>query len=83
MRILYVTNGFPYPLTSGFLRHYFLIRELSSRHAVSLLSIVGAGYAGSVLAGTESVRATVLCRTAPPVSSKLIAHQSASCGTAN
>ena len=28
MRILYVTNGFPYPLTSGYLRHYFLIKEL-------------------------------------------------------
>ena len=44
MRILYVTNGFPYPLTSGYLRHYFLIRELSRRHAVSLLSIVGADF---------------------------------------
>ena len=36
MRILYVTNGFPFPLTSGYLRHYFLIRELSARHAISL-----------------------------------------------
>lgn len=41
MRILYLTNGFPYPLTSGYLRHYYLIRELSRYHAVTLLSIVG------------------------------------------
>ncbi len=39
MRILYVTNGFPYPLTSGYLRHYFLIRSLSASHAVTLLSL--------------------------------------------
>jgi glycosyltransferase involved in cell wall biosynthesis len=40
MRILYVTNGFPYPLTSGYLRHYFLIRELSQRHSITLFSLV-------------------------------------------
>ena len=39
MRILYLTNEFPYPLTSGYLRHYFLIRELSRQHAVTLLSL--------------------------------------------
>jgi hypothetical protein len=44
MRILYLTNGFPYPLTSGYLRHYFLIKELSPRHAITLLSVVGADY---------------------------------------
>ena len=41
MRVLYVTNGFPYPLTSGYLRHYFFIRELSREHRVTLLSVVG------------------------------------------
>ncbi|MGH2521571.1 MAG: hypothetical protein ACRDH2_03620, partial [Anaerolineales bacterium] len=44
MRILYLTNGFPFPLTSGYLRHYFLIKELAPRHAVTLLSIVGANF---------------------------------------
>jgi polysaccharide biosynthesis protein PslH len=44
MRILYVTQGFPYPLTSGFLRHYHFIRELSARHAIDLLAVVGADY---------------------------------------
>lgn len=41
LRILYLVNGFPWPLTSGYLRHYFLIRELARRgHRVSLLAIV-------------------------------------------
>lgn len=44
MRILYLTYGFPYPLTSGYLRHYFLIKELSSHHDVVLLSVVSANF---------------------------------------
>jgi glycosyltransferase involved in cell wall biosynthesis len=47
MRVLYVTNGFPYPLTSGYLRHYFFIRELSRSHRITLLSLVGPGFADS------------------------------------
>jgi glycosyltransferase involved in cell wall biosynthesis len=40
--ILYITNGFPYPLTSGYLRHYHLIGQLAERgYRVTLLSIVG------------------------------------------
>jgi polysaccharide biosynthesis protein PslH len=45
MRILYITNGFPYPLTSGYLRHYFFIKELSRSHRITLLSIVNASFA--------------------------------------
>lgn len=41
MRVLYVTEGFPYPLTSGNLRHYHLIRGLSERHDIHLVSAVG------------------------------------------
>lgn len=40
MRILYLTGGFPFPLTSGHLRHYHLVRKLSERHEVTLLSLV-------------------------------------------
>lgn len=40
MRILYITDGFPYPLTSGRLRHFHFIRELSERHRISLFSTV-------------------------------------------
>jgi len=43
--ILYIANGFPYPLTSGFLRHYFLIGHLTGAGCrVTLLSIVGADH---------------------------------------
>jgi hypothetical protein len=42
VRVVYVTNGFPWPLTSGYLRHYFLIRELAAAsHEVALFSLVG------------------------------------------
>jgi glycosyltransferase involved in cell wall biosynthesis len=44
MRLLYITPAFPYPLTSGYLRHYFLMRELARRHALTLLSLVGPGF---------------------------------------
>lgn len=44
MRVLYVTGAFPYPLTSGFLRHYHLIRELSAEHRVTLLALAGRGF---------------------------------------
>lgn len=44
MRILYVTNDLPWPLTSGYLRHYHFIRALSARHAVTLLSLVREGH---------------------------------------
>ena len=44
-RLLYITNGFPYPLTSGYLRHYFLMGELAAAgHDIVLLSIVGADH---------------------------------------
>lgn len=53
MRVLYVTNGFPYPLTSGYLRHYFLIRELAADHAITLLSLTGNGFRDSDLEELE------------------------------
>lgn len=40
MRLLYITNGFPYPLTSGYLRHYHLLRWLAQRNEITLASIV-------------------------------------------
>ncbi len=41
MRILYVTADLPWPLTSGYLRHYHFIRSLSERHEITLLSLRG------------------------------------------
>ncbi len=44
MHLLYLTDGFPFPLTTGLLRHYFLIRELSQRHRVTLFSWVAPSF---------------------------------------
>lgn len=44
MRILFITDGFPYPLTSGYLRHYHMIRVLSEKHDIVLFSAVDASY---------------------------------------
>jgi glycosyltransferase involved in cell wall biosynthesis len=44
VRVLYVSSRFPYPLTSGLLRHYHFIRELSSRHEVTFVSLVEDGF---------------------------------------
>ena len=41
MRLLYVTADLPWPLTSGYLRHYHFIRALSERHEITLLSLRG------------------------------------------
>jgi hypothetical protein len=48
LRILYVTSRFPWPLTTGFLRHFHLVRELSGRHSISLLSLVAAIFVPSI-----------------------------------
>ncbi len=44
MRILYVTNDVPWPLTSGYLRHFHFIRTLSQDHAVTLLALEKPGH---------------------------------------
>jgi len=71
MRILYLTNGFPYPLTSGYLRHYFLIRELSQHHAITLLSIVGANFADENIAALAPFTERVLTFTSKSKSGSL------------
>jgi polysaccharide biosynthesis protein PslH len=71
MRILYLTNGFPYPLTSGYLRHYFLIKELVQRHAITLLSIVGANFAAENVAALQPFTERVLTFTSKSKSGSL------------
>ncbi|MGH2521572.1 MAG: glycosyltransferase [Anaerolineales bacterium] len=42
MRVLYITTELPYPLTSGFLRHYHFLRVLGAqgaRHNITYLSL--------------------------------------------
>ena len=60
MRILYITSGFPFPLTSGYLRHYHFIRGLSQRHAVRLLSVVGRNFRSEHVAGLAPYTTGVL-----------------------
>jgi glycosyltransferase involved in cell wall biosynthesis/thymidylate kinase len=43
MRILYVTAELPWPLSSGYLRHFHFLRALGTRHDVTLLSLTGRG----------------------------------------
>lgn len=39
MRILCITPSFQHPRVRGSLRHYYFVRELSQRHAITLLSL--------------------------------------------
>lgn len=55
MRVLYVTNGFPYPLTSGYLRHHHLLRALAPRHEVTLLSMVSSRHTAQDREAVESM----------------------------
>ena len=41
MKIVYVTAGFPYPLTSGYLRHFHLLTRLARDHDIRLFALVG------------------------------------------
>lgn len=65
MRILYLTNGFPYPLTSGYLRHYFLIKELSQSHEITLLSIVGPSFTSEHAAALKPFTERILTFGSP------------------
>jgi glycosyltransferase involved in cell wall biosynthesis len=55
MRLLYVTEAFPYPLTSGVLRHYHLIRELAPRHRITLAALVSARWASEARDAMEDL----------------------------
>lgn len=39
MRILYITPTFQHPKVRGSLRHYYFLRELGQRHAITLLTL--------------------------------------------
>ena len=51
LRIIYVVNAFPWPLTSGYLRHYKFIQEMARRgHRISLMAITSGDPSASDLA---------------------------------
>ncbi len=39
LRVIYITSEIPYPLTSGFLRHYHFLRALGAKHKLTYLSL--------------------------------------------
>jgi len=39
LRVLYITSEIPFPLTSGFLRHYHFMRALGQKHKLTYLSL--------------------------------------------
>lgn len=64
-RVSYVTAGFPFPLSSGYLRHHHLIRALAPDHEVRLRSLVGAGFDDSVIDGVAGLVSDVRVLRAP------------------
>ena len=66
MRVLDITAEVPYPLTSGYLRHFHILRGLSVRHDVTLLSLTrraevspdAAAVLGEFLTGLEVIAPT-------------------------
>src|SRR4051794_41960969 len=43
MNILYITSEVPYPLTSGYLRHFHFLQALAQHHSLTLLSMTRRG----------------------------------------
>jgi len=64
MRILYVTADLPWPLTSGYLRHYHFLRALGARHEVTLLSLMGPTHDASDVEALEGIVARVVTEPA-------------------
>ncbi len=50
-RLAYVTAGFPYPLTTGYLRHYHLLRGLAPSYQIHLYSLTGPTFDTEDIAG--------------------------------
>ena len=65
MRILFLTDGFPYPLVSGRLRQFHFMQQLAKRHRITLLSVVPPGHVHSYHSAlepyTERIE-TIACR---------------------
>lgn len=64
MRILYITADVPWPLTSGYLRHYHFIRALSERHEVTLLSLRAPEHGPEDIAALEPFTAAIVTEPA-------------------
>ncbi len=55
LRVSYVTAGFPFPLSSGYLRHHHLLRALAPDHEVRLRSLAGPSHRDEDRAGVAGL----------------------------
>lgn len=55
LRVVYVTAAFPYPLSSGYLRHFHLLGQLAVEHELHLMSLVGPSFRPEHLGALEKV----------------------------
>lgn len=70
MRILYITPTFQHPKVRGSLRHYYFIRELAQRHAITLLTLERSPIAAEALAEMASYTERLLTfKVKPPTQS--------------
>jgi glycosyltransferase involved in cell wall biosynthesis len=65
-RILYLTAGFPFPLSSGYLRHFHLLRELACNHYIHLMSLTGPTFLPDHTEGLSGFVDRVSTFTKPP-----------------
>lgn len=70
-RLAYVTAGFPFPLTSGYLRHYHLIGGLSTSHRIHLFSLTGPGFRDGDIEGVAPIVEQIHAFPRPPGGSKI------------
>ncbi len=54
-RVLYVTAGFPFPLSSGYLRHHHLLGQLAPQHHLHLLALGGPRFRPEHVHGVEGL----------------------------
>ena len=55
IRVLYVTAGFPFPLSSGYLRHFHLLGQLAPSHRVHLMSLTGPSFRPRDVDGVQGI----------------------------
>ncbi|MGP1674877.1 MAG: glycosyltransferase [Candidatus Limnocylindrales bacterium] len=78
MHLLDLSDGFPYPLTSGRLRQYYFLQELGRRHRVTLIAAVPPGdpkaHAEALAGAVERVEFVETARLDPSLGAKLLSR---------
>ncbi len=76
LRVLYVTAAFPFPLSSGYLRHFHLLQQLAPDHDLHLMALVGTAFGSHHEAGLSGFvdRITTFARPAAGRGAHRLAH---------